>query len=223
MPRSTPSFKQVRARREPRQQRALYTRALMFEAAMRLLESEGLAGFTTNRLAELSGFAVGTIYQYFGNKHELLTALARHEIDTALEAARRRTQAPAGDAQARAHTAIRSLLGLFGGRMKARRELLVAALTSGNSEALERPILALAALLEERRYTVGARGTHRLDQHEAYVLANAVLGPIRAALLSDPRRLHSAAFQNALTRLIVGFFMQPCAGAEVKAGSIPKA
>ena len=185
---------------------------------MRVLEAEGLPGFTTNRLAEVSGFSVGTIYQYFADKHDLLAALARNEIEQALAAARRRSTLPGDAPAARARAAVRSLLGMFGGRVKARRELMVAALSSGNGEALERPVLALAALLEERRYG-GAQGLRRLDPNEAYVLAHAVLGPIRAALLTDPRRLRSAAFENALVRLVVGFLQGPAGQAAAEPGA----
>lgn len=212
--RSSASKKPRPPRREPTQERARRTQALIFESALRLLETEGLQGFNTNRLAELSGFSVGTIYQYFDDKHELLAALARHEIGAALDAARRRTSAQHEDPASRARAAVRRLLGLFGGRMKARRELLLAALSGGHEEVIERPVRALAALLEERRYDSRARGAHRLNPDEAHVLAHAVIGPIRAALLTDPRRLRSPAFENALVRLILGFFSAP---AEAKA------
>lgn len=217
MPRTASLTKPQRTRRLPQQGRAVHTQKLMFEAALRLLEAEGLAAFSTNRLAQVSGFSVGAIYQYFGNKHELLAALARHEIGAAIEGARRRAKLPGGDPVTRARAAARNLLGMFGGRAQAHRELLVAALSSGKSDVIKRLVLELAALLEERRYISAARGVHRLDGDEAFVLANAVMGPIHAALLTDPRRLRSAAFENALVRLIVGFFVASSALQELRA------
>ncbi len=177
---------------------------------MQLLESEGMEAFNTNRLAQVSGFSIGTIYQYFDGKRDLLSALAKHEIDAALAAARRRVErspvnAQTDDPAARVRAAVRNLLSVFGGRLQARRRLLQAAL-SGGGAAPDYPIRALAALLEERLYTSEVRGPHRLDPDEAFVLAHAVMGAVRGALLSDAGRLRSAAFENALVRLIGGFF-----------------
>jgi AcrR family transcriptional regulator len=46
-------------------------------AAIRVLADEGALGFTTTRVAEEAGISVGSLYQYFPNKHAL--ALAVHE------------------------------------------------------------------------------------------------------------------------------------------------
>src|ERR1700722_20045031 len=77
-------MKQQVKRREPSQGRAQKTMLLIFEAASRLLEQEGLENFNTNRLAEISGFSVGTIYQYFADKRAILLALAQHEQERAM-------------------------------------------------------------------------------------------------------------------------------------------
>lgn len=63
-------------RRAPSQARAIQTRLLIFEAAIRVLEEDGLAGFNTNRIASVAGYSIGTLYQYFRDKHALLEALA---------------------------------------------------------------------------------------------------------------------------------------------------
>lgn len=66
-------------RRQPRQARALATRAAIFEATAQILESEGEAGFNTNRVAERAGVSIGTLYQYFSSKQAILAAMAREE------------------------------------------------------------------------------------------------------------------------------------------------
>ncbi len=42
---------------------------------------EGYARATTNRISEVAGISVGTIYQYFVNKDAIFDALIRSEID----------------------------------------------------------------------------------------------------------------------------------------------
>lgn len=56
------------------------------EAAARILETAGLAGFTTNAVAERAGVSVGSLYQYFPNKDAITRALIRRELEL-LEAA----------------------------------------------------------------------------------------------------------------------------------------
>lgn len=69
------------ARRLPKQARARETIAVVLEAAAQVLEREGYAGATTNRIAERAGLSVGTIYQYFAGKEDVFDALIRREIE----------------------------------------------------------------------------------------------------------------------------------------------
>jgi AcrR family transcriptional regulator len=53
---------------------------LILEAAARVLEEAGPAGFNTNRVAERAGISVGSLYQYYPNKSALLFRL--HELES---------------------------------------------------------------------------------------------------------------------------------------------
>lgn len=48
-------------------------------AAVRVLRDEGALGFTTTRVADEAGISVGSLYQYFPNKHALVVAV--HDAD----------------------------------------------------------------------------------------------------------------------------------------------
>jgi AcrR family transcriptional regulator len=69
------------ARRRAKQPRAQQTIAVVIEAAAQVLQREGYAGATTNRIAERAGVCVGTIYQYFADKDQIFDALIRREIE----------------------------------------------------------------------------------------------------------------------------------------------
>ncbi len=69
------------ARRRAKQQRARETVDVIREAAAHVLLREGYARATTNRIADVAGVSVGTIYQYFTNKDAIFDALIRGEID----------------------------------------------------------------------------------------------------------------------------------------------
>lgn len=62
-------------RKMPLQLRSQVTVQAILEAATRVLARESLAGFNTNRVAEVAGVSVGSLYQYFPNKDALVTAL----------------------------------------------------------------------------------------------------------------------------------------------------
>lgn len=71
-------------RKEPRQARSRATVELMLEAGARVLSSEGWAGFSTNRIAELAGVSIGSLYQYFPDKVTLVAAIRQRHLDDCL-------------------------------------------------------------------------------------------------------------------------------------------
>ncbi|MFI8124788.1 TetR/AcrR family transcriptional regulator [Acinetobacter sp. ABJ-A23_2] len=66
-------------RKRPRQARSVATFEAILEAAARILESLGFAGFNTNAVAELAGLSIGSLYQYFPSKDALIVELIRRE------------------------------------------------------------------------------------------------------------------------------------------------
>ncbi|BBU19396.1 TetR family transcriptional regulator [Acinetobacter sp. BEC1-S18-ESBL-01] len=66
-------------RKRPRQTRSVATFEAILEAAARILETLGFAGFNTNAVAELAGVSIGSLYQYFPSKDALIVELIRRE------------------------------------------------------------------------------------------------------------------------------------------------
>ena len=66
-------------RKRPRQARSVATFEAILEAAARILESLGFAGFNTNAVAELAGVSICSLYQYFPSKDALIVELIRRE------------------------------------------------------------------------------------------------------------------------------------------------
>ena len=62
-------------RRKPRQERARETIERLLEGAARVLERDGLDGFSVDKTASEAGMAVGTAYQYFSDKYDILLLL----------------------------------------------------------------------------------------------------------------------------------------------------
>jgi AcrR family transcriptional regulator len=71
-------------RKTPIQQRSTVTVEAISEATIQVLLAVGLDRLTTTRVAERAGVSVGTLYQYFPNKHALLNAVLKvHSIKVA--------------------------------------------------------------------------------------------------------------------------------------------
>jgi len=71
-------------RKQPTQKRAQLTIEAVYQATAELVDKEGMAGLTTNKIAHKAGFSVGTIYQYFSSKEELFRAMVKHSRSTSL-------------------------------------------------------------------------------------------------------------------------------------------
>lgn len=134
MPRAKKSA--LAPRKRPLQARSQATVRAILEAAARVLARESLAGFNTNRVAEIAGISVGSLYQYFPNKEALVTALIE-EAQTALAA------------QAHALAAA-----LDGADLDAK---LAGVARLAIEQQYANPILAAALDHEEKRLPLGAR------------------------------------------------------------------
>lgn len=80
---------QSKMRKEPRQARSRTTVETIVQAGARILSDEGWAGFTTNRIAELAGVSIGSLYQYFPDKLSLVDAIRHRHLDDSMEVMRK--------------------------------------------------------------------------------------------------------------------------------------
>jgi AcrR family transcriptional regulator len=53
----------------------------VLDATVRLLKHGGSDGITTNRIAEVAGVSIGSLYQYFPNRGAIFNALHQRHID----------------------------------------------------------------------------------------------------------------------------------------------
>jgi AcrR family transcriptional regulator len=189
-------------RRIPRQARAGETVSAILEGAAQILEAGGLAGFTTNAVAERAGVSIGTLYQYFSNKGALLHALAEREMRLAIagvaKALRGETEAPLEE---RVRAVVRAIVHAFHGRQRARKAVVQAVLAQGMAIEMVAPV---AAFIAEAGYTPH-RGLARLTREQQFVVSRALMGVIRAAVLEEAPFLKSRAFEDELVRLVISY------------------
>jgi AcrR family transcriptional regulator len=73
--------KRLPVRRRPVQRRARQTVEAVLDAVVRILKREGVRAVTTNRIAEVAGVSIGSVYQYFPDKHAIFFALHRRHVE----------------------------------------------------------------------------------------------------------------------------------------------
>lgn len=71
--------------RRPRQQRSQATVDAILEATARILETHGLAGLTTNKVAARAGVSIGSLYEYFDSKEALVRAWCERYVQRVRE------------------------------------------------------------------------------------------------------------------------------------------
>lgn len=68
-------------RRRPQQRRARQTVEAILDAVVRILKREGFQAITTNRVAEVAGVSIGSLYQYFPDRAAIFAALHERHIE----------------------------------------------------------------------------------------------------------------------------------------------
>ena len=194
------------ARRRPQQGRALEKVGLMLEAATRILDKQGLAGLTTNRVAEVAGVSIGTLYQYFDDKTALLDALAERELKALSDSVMGALTGPAPtEAGGRMRAVVRAVLDAYGGRTGVHRLLVQHLLTRGTGTPLPGLREAIIHMMSSGGGIVAYdRRAHALSPAQAFVMTHAVSGVIRA-LLAAPEKLagpQRQAIEDTLVRLV---------------------
>ena len=79
------------SRKTPSQQRSMATEGNILAAARLLLTKHGYGAFNTNRIAQITGISVGSLYQYFPSKESIAARLVAEFFDNILVRNRQRT------------------------------------------------------------------------------------------------------------------------------------
>ena len=199
----------ISLRKAPTQARAQGTVDTILEASAQILQKEGEAALTTNRIAAHAGFSIGTLYQYFPNREAILAAMATREqahILAKLEAVLARLDPAAPEPTVR--EAIAALLGAFRGRHGVRRAVILGVMRRmpddpRASAGVAEPLLAaLEARCAGHFAPLGDAGR--------FVLLRAISGAVRAAPSSSARRASSS-----------GATSSPCPAAASARESLP--
>ncbi len=73
------------ARKPASQSRAQETVDAILDASARIVDGDGTGALTTNRIAEIAGVSIGSLYQYFPGKDAVLHALVKREFNKTVD------------------------------------------------------------------------------------------------------------------------------------------
>ena len=187
-----------KSRRTPRQARAGATVEAIFDATFQLLEAGGLDSLTTNHIARRAGVSIGTLYQYFAGKTEILAAMAQRRA----EAARSQIAQTLIDAPqlGSVRLIVQALMSTFEGSPETRKVLLDALFQGGADAVMAHHHQAFLA-------TIGGKARLNLDlsPESLFVLTHAVAGLLRAAAAEPDLALSPAVLEDELVLLMESY------------------
>lgn len=197
-------------RKRPMQERAHRTVETIFEATAQIVDSEGLEGLTTNKIAAKAGFSVGTLYQYFPSKEAVLEAMilaerqrVMDEIQGILQDVMDGKTAPLDGLRMR----VRALIAAFGTGQRLHRDLIKLAwrrdhvdfLAQAQREGAERIAIAWEQMADP--------SMRPMSSARLFVGTRAVIGTIRSAVLEDSPLLGTQSFEDELVRMVWGILV----------------
>lgn len=195
-------------RRPPKQERSQETVAVLIEATERVLTKEGYAAATTNRIAEVAGVSIGTLYHYFPTKEALIEALVHRmwQDELALVEARARIVV-----EAPVEVAVREVVHAFVEVVR-RRETLV---RRWYAEVPHLGQLELGLDLADKAIALVRAGFERQRERlrvknlpfAADFTVKMTMAAVRTAARDYPKELASGELEDAVTDMITRFLV----------------
>ena len=192
-------------RRIPQRVGSAATVEAIYEATARILQAHGREGLSTNLIAERAGVSIGTLYGYFPNKHAILLAMARREMDALKDRVGAALLDSTSEEPDPVRRAIRALVKGYGRRGKARRILMETLFAAGGSEEMARPVFEIADLILRNQDKVLPQGAAAPSEIALFVVTRAVDSVIRTATYEAVPFLESREFEDELLRLVKGY------------------
>lgn len=187
----------------PRQQRSVEMVHTILDAAKRVLEKEGLMAFNTNRVAEVAGISVGSLYQYFPNKDALLLGVVERGLAMAdAVMCDMMSQARHDSFEEGLPDVLRALVRHLTPRRPLLREVLAGTpllAETGFLSVVERGLRELLASLE------ATHGRAPLNPTSSFMVVNALAFVLLKWITEPPHNVDEDAFVASAAQLVLAF------------------
>ncbi len=189
-------------RKQPQQARSRATVEIILEAAAQVLGG-GWNAFNTNRIADVAGVSVGTVYQYFPNKLALVEAIRDRHFAQVVAVVRRTTSEPKTLLE-RIEALVEGMIEVHGASPALHRALLEDAPRSARAKGAEHEFEQAYLGAYQQLILLGTgRGRASHGDTSARVLSSAIEGVVHDAARRGT--LTSRALRKELQALILGY------------------
>lgn len=192
-------------RKLPQQDRSKVTVDAILTATARILTQEGYDRATTNRIAELAGVSIGSLYQYFPSKEALVTSLAEQHVNTmmaVIEATLKdQFNAPI---EVVLHELVKACIAAHAVDPMLHKVLNEQVPRINNTKAEERVTALLRAYLEQRRDHIQPQN---LDL-AVFILERTVEALTHAAVIERPELLGDGQLEQEIITLLLSYLVQ---------------
>ena len=186
-----------KTRRNPKQARSQATVDAILEATFHILETEGHAKLTTNRISERAGVSIGTLYQYFSDREAILAAMGEREAEAIRqEITRIMIEEPEGGAR----PVIQALMNGLQGSVETRIVLGDALIRARGEQVISDHHNAFLESVKEREELSFSFG-----REAAFVLTHTVVCLLRAAAAEPELALEAGPLEDELVLLIESY------------------
>ena len=193
-------------RKRPVQQRSSLTVETILASVERILEREGAERLTTSHVAERAGFSVGTVYQYFSDKHAMLSALADCGQKRAQDAMRAEVSRAAPCSLATmARIIVRGTIRCNSDFADKVRAMIISRFDRREFDHVKERHDIFASFVLGVLNEFAAKEIRPLNQEACFILISALLGPIQCAFLGDPSHAWSPKFEDELVHLFLTY------------------
>lgn len=192
-------------RNTPRQPRSRATVEAILDATIRILEQESWDTIGTTRIAEVAGVSVGTLYQYFSCREEVLNALQDREFERAAKMMERVLEDPKVSNVTVARSVIVELLRLYRAAPGLHRVLAVEGLRIVPTERVQAFDARIIAAIKGFLTFAGSKIRRGNLDAAAFVVYQSVRAAMLAYLLEQPPAVNDEILTEELTDLVLRY------------------
>lgn len=205
-------------RRTPSQDRSQATVEALLQATTQILQKEGEAALTTNHVAEVAGFSIGTLYQYFPNKESLIRGVGAQvqaklveQIESQLQTLSQDPMLHQQDPRKLVHRIVELIVDAL--TLKGKNKQLVRLYWRlEQPEQTEVNVKSMSDLLTSYLLQQPHPGLCTPNSAQMFVLTRAVLGVVRSASLESSPWLGSTALVAGISQMVYSMLSPEKAG-----------
>lgn len=195
----------LKPRKKPVQGRSRVTVDAILEAAARLFVRDGYPNTTTNRIAELAGVSVGSLYEYFPNKGSILLALLQRQFNGTQDLMREHLAAVHGASlEVVVRTIARTTIEAHYKELDLNRILIASMARVAHWRNMEKMSFSAAELMREALAHL-IEDPVRLE-HAAFTVETVVEGLLQRTILFA-HRLPGYPLEDEIAAVLMGYLM----------------